>query len=338
MSIWNFIQNQLLGMAWLNDVIGLGLQKAGLDITTRWGGSVQFFLYDTLKITILLCVLIFIISYIQSYFPPERSKQILGKYHGIWANTLGALLGTVTPFCSCSSIPLFIGFTRAGLPLGVTFSFLISSPMVDLGSLVLLMSIFGAKVAIVYVVAGLLIAIIGGTILEKFHLEKYIEADVSRKSCCCCCKQEQSIPETVIENRWKYAGNETKDIFKSVFPYILLGVGIGAFIHNWIPANWVETVLGGKNPFGVILGVIVGTPMYADIFGTIPVAEALLGKGALLGTILAFMMAVTTLSLPSIIMLRKVMKTPLLVIFTGTCVLGIIIVGYLFNIFQYLFI
>ena len=337
MSIWNFIQNQLLGMAWLNDVIGLGLQKAGLDITTRWGGSVQFFLYDTLKITILLCVLIFIISYIQSYFPPERSKQILGKYHGIWANTLGALLGTVTPFCSCSSIPLFIGFTRAGLPLGVTFSFLISSPMVDLGSLVLLMSIFGAKVAIVYVVAGLLIAIIGGTILEKFHLEKYIEADVSRKSCCCCCKQEQSIPETVIENRWKYAGNETKDIFKSVFPYILLGVGIGAFIHNWIPASWVETVLGGKNPFGVIFGVIVGTPMYADIFGTIPVAEALLCKGALLGTILAFMMAVTTLSLPSIIMLRKVMKTPLLVIFTGTCVVGITIVGYLFNIFQQFF-
>ena len=199
------------------------------------------------------------------------------------------------------------------------------------------MSIFGAKVAIVYVVAGLLIAIIGGTILEKFHLEKYIEADVSRKSCCCCCKQEQSITETVIENRWKYAGNETKDIFKSVFPYILLGVGIGAFIHNWIPASWVETVLGGKNPFGVIFGVIVGTPMYADIFGTIPVAEALLGKGALLGTILAFMMAVTTLSLPSIIMLRKVMKTPLLVIFTGTCVVGITIVGYLFNIFQQFF-
>ena len=334
MSIWNFIQNQLLGMAWLNDVIGLGLQKAGLDITTRWGGSVQFFLYDTLKITILLCVLIFIISYIQSYFPPERSKRILGRYHGIWANTLGALLGTVTPFCSCSSIPLFIGFTRAGLPLGVTFSFLISSPMVDLGSLVLLMSIFGAKVAIVYVVAGLLIAIIGGTILEKLHLEKYIEAEVSKKPCCCCCKQEQVIPETVIENRWKYAGNETKDIFKSVFPYILLGVGIGAFIHNWIPSAWVETILGGKNPFGVILGVIAGTPMYADIFGTIPVAEALLGKGAQLGTILAFMMAVTTLSLPSIIMLRKVMKTPLLVIFTGICVAGIIIVGYIFNIFQ----
>lgn len=338
MSIWNFIQNQLLGMAWLNDVIGLGLQKAGLDINSRWGGSIQFFLYDTLKITILLCVLIFIISYIQSYFPPERSKRILGRYHGIWANTLGALLGTVTPFCSCSSIPLFIGFTRAGLPLGVTFSFLISSPMVDLGSLVLLMSIFGAKVAIVYVVAGLLIAIIGGTILEKLHLEKYIETEVSKKSCCCCCKQEQAIPEIVIENRWKYAGNETKDIFKSVFPYILLGVGIGAFIHNCIPAAWVETILGGKNPFGVILGVIAGTPMYADIFGTIPVAEALLGKGAQLGTILALMMAVTTLSLPSIIMLRKVMKTPLLVIFTGTCVAGITIVGYLFNIFQSLFI
>lgn len=333
MNIWNFIQNQILGMEWLNRVIGTGIEKIGIDTSTRLGGSVQFFLYDTLKITILLCVLIFIISYIQSYFPPERSKRILGRYHGIWANTLGALLGTVTPFCSCSSIPLFIGFTRAGLPLGVTFSFLISSPMVDLGSLVLLMSIFGAKVAIVYVIAGLVIAILGGTLIEKLHMEKYVEdfiyksnADVLRES-----------SEMSRKEQTKYAYEQMSETFKKVFPYILIGVAIGAFIHNWIPEKWVETMLGNKNPFGVILAVAVGTPMYADIFGTIPVAEALLGKGALLGTILAFMMAVTTLSLPSLIMLRKAIKLPLLALFVTICVAGITLVGYLFNIFQQLF-
>ncbi len=333
MNIWNFIQNQILGMEWLNRTIGAGLEKAGIDTATRLGGSAQFFLYDTLKITLLLCVLIFIISYIQSYFPPERSKRILGRYHGLWANTLGALLGTVTPFCSCSSIPLFIGFTRAGLPLGVTFSFLISSPMVDLGSLVLLMSVFGAKAAVVYVIAGLAIAILGGGLIEKLRMEKYVEefiyksnADVLNESA-----------EMHRKERLKYAYEQMCETFRKVFPYILIGVAIGAFIHNWIPEKWVEMMLGNKNPFSVILVVAAGTPMYADIFGTIPVAEALLGKGALLGTILAFMMAVTTLSLPSIIMLRKAVKPRLLALFVAICAAGIALVGYLFNIIQQLF-
>ena len=328
--IWNFIQNQLLGMLWLNELIGWGLTSVGVDTTSRLGGTVQFFLYDTVKITILLCVLIYIISFIQSYFPPERSRAILGRYSGIWANTLAALLGTVTPFCSCSSIPLFIGFTRAGLPLGVTFSFLISSPMVDLGSLVLLTSIFGAKVAVAYVVIGLVLAIVGGTLIEKLKMERYVEDFVLHA-------KAANVPESsamTTQDRFAYAKDQMYDTFKKVFPYILIGVGIGAFIHNWIPSSYVEAVLGGKNPFGVILSVLAGTPMYADIFGTIPVAQALLSKGAQLGTVLAFMMAVTTLSLPSMLMLRKAVKPRLLALFFGICVGGIILIGYLFNIFQ----
>lgn len=341
MGVWNFIQDQVLGMNWLNRVIGSMLRSCGVDITEKWGGTLQFFLYDVIKITILLCVLIFVISYIQSYFPPERSKRILGRFHGIWANTLGALLGTITPFCSCSSIPLFIGFTRAGLPLGVTFSFLISSPMVDIGSLVLLTGVFGAKVAVIYTLAGLVIAIAGGTLLEKLHMEKFLDSTVEKKKscCCCCCGGGKNEPEEKShQSRWQFALNETRGTAKKVFPYILLGVAIGAFIHNWIPETWVENILGGRNPFGVILAVFAGTPMYADIFGTIPVAEALLGKGAQLGTVLSFMMAVTTLSLPSIIMLRKVMKPLLLGLFVGICVLGIILVGYFFNLFQHIFV
>ncbi len=331
MNLWSFIQSQVLGMDWLNHMIGALLEKIGVDITGKWGGALKFFLYDVMKITVLLCVMIFIISYIQSYFPPERSKKILGRYHGVWANILGALLGTITPFCSCSSIPLFIGFTRAGLPLGVTLSFLISSPMVDLGSLVLLTSIFGVKVAAIYTVAGLAVAVAGGTLLEKLGLQKFLEAMTEeRKCCCCCCSGGEKVSQSRVQSAWR----EMTATLKKVFPYILLGVAVGAFIHNWIPERWIGTALGGKNPFGVILAVAAGTPLYADIFGTIPVAEALLGKGAQLGTILAFMMAVTTLSLPSMIMLRKVMKVQLLCLFIGTCVLGIIIVGYLFNAFQ----
>ena len=298
--MWNFIQDQVLGMKWLNEVMGKGVSLLGLDTASRWGGSVQFFLYDTVKITVLLCVLIFGISYVQSYFPPERSRRILGRFHGIWANIIGALLGTVTPFCSCSSIPLFIGFTSAGLPLGVTFSFLISSPMVDLGSLVLLMSIFGTKVAIVYVVMGLVIAVTGGTLIEKLHMEPYVEEFIRSAS-----SVDIESPALTQKERLIYAKDQVVSTFKKVFPYILLGVGIGALIHNWIPESWITAVLGSRNPLGVVLAAVIGVPMYADIFGTIPVAEALLGKGALLGTVLAFMMAVTTLSLPSLIMLRK---------------------------------
>lgn len=330
MSVWSFIQNQILGMKWLNELIGSGLYALGIDVSGRIGGSIRFFIYDTVKITVLLCFLIFIISYIQSYFPPERSKRILGRFRGIGANTVSALLGTVTPFCSCSSIPLFIGFTGAGLPLGVTFSFLISSPMVDLGSIVLLMSIFGAKVALVYVAVGLVIAVAGGTIIEKLHMERYVESFILTAG-----SVDIESPTLTRRERVQYAADQVVSTFKKVFPYILVGVGIGSVIHNWIPQSWVEAVLGSSNPFGVILAVLVGVPMYADIFGTIPVAEALLAKGAQLGTVLSFMMAVTTLSLPSVIMLRKAVKPKLLALFIAVCTLGIIIVGYLFNVFQF---
>ena len=323
---WDFFQNQVLGMKWLNSLLGNGLSALGLDTANRWVGSVQFFLYDVIKITVLLCLLIFVISYVQSYFPPERSKKILGRFHGVGANIIAALLGTVTPFCSCSSIPLFIGFTSAGLPVGVTFSFLISSPMVDLGSLLLLMSIFGAKVAIIYVVFGLIVAVIGGTIIEKLHMERYVESFILKAG-----NVDITSPDLTKRDRVQYAKEQMLATFKKVFPYILIGVGIGAVIHNWIPEAWIAAVLGSNNPFGVVLATLIGVPMYADIFGTIPIAEALLGKGALLGSILAFMMAVTTLSLPSMIMLRKAVKPKLLALFIAICTVGIILVGYLFN-------
>lgn len=329
--IWEWIQNQILGMQWLRAMIGNGLSALGLDLTSRVGGSVWFFLYDIVKITILLCLLIFIISYIQSYFPPERSKKILGRFHGIGANIIAALLGTVTPFCSCSSIPLFMGFTSAGLPLGVTFSFLISSPMVDLGSLVLLMSIFGGKVAVVYVVLGLIVAVVGGTMIEKLHMEECVEEFIRTAP-----RIDIDAPSLARKDRLLYAKSQVETTFKKVFPYILVGVGIGAVIHNWIPKQWIELALGNRNPFGVILAVFVGVPMYADIFGTIPVAEALLAKGAQLGTILSFMMAVTTLSLPSMIMLRKAIDRKLLGVFVAICTVGIIVVGYIFNLLQYI--
>lgn len=330
---WDFFQGQILGMKWLNQLIGMLLNACGLDTSTRIGGSVQFFLYDTIKIMVLLGFLILLISYIQSYFPPERTKKILGRFHGIWANIIAALLGTVTPFCSCSSIPLFIGFTSAGLPLGVTFSFLISSPMVDLGSLVLLMSIFGWKVAVVYVVLGLVIAVIGGTLIEKMHLENQVEEFI-RNGHAIDVPQE----ELHFKDRIKYAWEQVVSTAKKVFPYVLIGVGIGAIIHNWIPEEWIIKTLGTGNPFGVIIATIAGIPMYADIFGTIPIAEALLAKGAQLGVVLSFMMGVTTLSLPSMIMLKKAIKPKLLGIFVVICTVGIIIVGYFFNVFQYLLI
>lgn len=327
--IGSFIMDQFLGMKWLNKLIAALLTAIGVDVESKIGGSLLFFLYDVLKITILLCVLIFIISYIQSYFPPERSKKIMGRFHGLGANCIAALLGTVTPFCSCSSIPLFIGFTSAGLPLGVTFSFLISSPMVDLGSLVLLMSIFGAKVAFIYVVLGLVIAIVGGSVIEKLHMENQVEEFIRNASAV-----DIDSPSLTQKERLVYAKDQVVETFKKVFPYILLGVAIGAVIHNWIPESMVVLVLGSNNPFGVILATVIGIPMYADIFGTIPIAEALLAKGAMLGTVLAFMMGVTTLSLPSMIMLKKAIKAKLLGVFIAICAIGIIVVGYLFNIFQ----
>lgn len=329
--MWTFIQDQILGMKWLSVLLGNLLNALGLDITGKLGGTIQFFIYDVIKIVVLLCTLIFIINYIQSYFPPERTKKILGRFHGIGANIIAALLGTVTPFCSCSSIPLFIGFTSAGLLLGVTFSFLISSPMVDLGSLVLLMSIFGAKVAIVYVVLGLVIVVAGGTLIEKLHLENQVEEFIRNAK-----QIDMPQEELTVKDRLKYAADQVAETFKKVFPYILVGVGIGAFIHNWIPEDLVVRFLGNGNPFGVIIATIAGVPMYADIFGCIPIAEALLAKGAKLGVVLSFMMGVTTLSLPSIIMLKKAIKPKLLGIFIAICTVGIIIVGYFFNAIQYL--
>lgn len=331
--MWTFIQEQILGMKWLNVLIGNMLNTLGLDTTEKIGGTVQFFIYDVIKIVVLLCTLIFIISYIQSFFPPERTKKILGKFHGTLANIIAALLGTVTPFCSCSSIPLFIGFTSAGLPLGVTFSFLISSPMVDLGSLVLLMSIFGAKVAIVYVVLGLVMAVAGGTLIEKLHLENQVEEFIRNA-------KQIDVPqeELTVKDRLKYSAEQVVGTIKKVFPYILIGVGVGAFIHNWIPQDLIVRFLGNGNPFGVILATIAGVPMYADIFGCIPIAEALLAKGAKLGVVISFMMAVTTLSLPSMIMLKKAIKPKLLGVFIAICTVGIIVVGYFFNAIQYLII
>lgn len=330
-TAWLFFQDQILGMQWLKALVGQGLAAAGLSTDSMLGGALQFFIYDTIKIFVLLSVLIFGISYIQSYFPPERTKRILGRFHGIGANSVAALLGTVTPFCSCSSIPIFMGFTSAGLPVGVTFSFLISSPMVDLGSLVLLMSIFGARVAVVYVLLGLVIAVIGGTVIEKLKMDRYVEDFI------------KNAPHIEVEgrkltrrDRVLYAKEQLLGTIRKVAPYILIGVGIGALIHNVVPQAWVERVLGGDNLFAVILATLVGVPMYADIFGTIPVAESLLFKGAGLGTILSFMMAVTTLSLPSMIMLKKAVKPRLLGTFIAICIIGIVVVGYFFNAIQFL--
>lgn len=329
--MWTLIQDEILGMKWLNRLIGHMLSFFGLNTENRIGGSIQFFLYDTIKIMVLLAVLILIISYIQSYFPPERSKIILGRFTGLGARIVAALLGTVTPFCSCSSIPLFIGFTSAGLPLGVTFSFLISSPMVDLGSLVLLMSIFGWKVAVVYVILGLVIAVAGGTLIEKLRLEDQVQ-DFIRNGKAIDLPQE----ELHCRDRLKYAWEQVVSTAKKVAPYVLIGVGIGAFIHNWIPEEFIIKLLGTGNPLGVVIATIAGVPMYADIFGTIPIAEALLAKGAQLGVVLSFMMGVTTLSVPSMIMLRKAIKPKLLGVFVAICTVGIIIVGYFFNAIQFL--
>ena len=328
--MWQFINEQIIGMRWLSDLIGALLSSMGLDVESRFGSALRFFLYDVVKITFLLCLLVFLISFVQSFFPPERSKRILGRFDGVGANIVAALLGTVTPFCSCSSIPIFIGFTKAGLPLGVTFSFLISSPMVDLASLILLMSIFGIKIAVAYVLLGLVIAVAGGTLIEKLKMEDqladFVKVDRNRPGV--------EIPELKFKDRVAHSKDQTVSTLKKVFLYIVAGVAVGAVIHNWVPEEWIENVLGRHDPFGVILATIVGVPVYADIFGIIPVSEALLGKGALLGTVLSFMMAGTTLSVPSLVMLRRVVKPKLFSVFMGVCILGIVIVGYVFNSLQ----
>ena len=332
MGLFSWLNNHLLKMEWLHTLIRLLVESVfGLDMQSRIGGSVHFFIYDVIKIFILLSVLIFGISYIQSFFPPERTRRILGHFDGISANILGALLGTVTPFCSCSSIPLFIGFTNAGLPLGVTFSFLISSPLVDLASVLLLASIFNWRIAGAYVLVGLILAILGGTAIGKAKLEKYVEPFVFGTAALDAPDQTLTVKERLV-----FAKDQVAAIIKKVWLYILIGVGIGAAIHNWIPETVIEYILGGKNPFSVLLATIVGIPMYADIFGTLPIAEALVTKGVGTGTALAFMMAVTAMSLPSLILLKKVVKTKLLAIFTGIVAVGIVLIGYLFNAFAHL--
>lgn len=332
MFIFSWMNDQLLKMNWLSDLVRSLVENVfGLDTSDRLGGSIHFFIYDVIKIFILLSILIFAISYIQSFFPPERTRKILGNFKGTTANLIGALLGTVTPFCSCSSIPLFIGFTSAGLPIGVTFSFLISSPLVDLASVLLLASIFNWRIAIAYVVVGLILAVIGGTIISKAKLEKYVEPFVFGN------KMAEAAQESMTtEDRISFAKGQVADIVKKVWLYVLIGVGIGAAIHNWIPESVISAVLGQDKWYSVILATVVGVPMYADIFGTLPIAEALVLKGVGIGTALAFMMAVTALSLPSMILLKKVVKTKLLVIFAGIVTTGILIIGYVFNAYGYL--
>ncbi len=332
MNVFEWLNNQLLKMDWLSALVKLLVERVfGLGTEERLGGSIHFFIYDVVKIFILLSVLIFVISYIQSYFPPERTRKILGRYDGFFANLLGALLGTVTPFCSCSSIPLFIGFTSAGLPIGVTFSFLISSPLVDLASVLLLASIFNWKIALAYVLVGIILAVIGGTIISKAKLEKYVESFVFNNK---MLDAEQE--ELTKRDRLSFAKDQVSSIIKKVWLYILIGVGIGAAIHNWVPEPVITAVLGQDKWYSALLATIVGVPMYADIFGTLPIAEALVSKGVGIGTALSFMMAVTALSLPSMIMLEKVVKTKLLGIFAGIVTLGIMVIGYVFNIFGYL--
>lgn len=325
-SFFSFISDQVLGMEWLDFIIAQLLSLFNLDINTKIGGSIHFFIYDTIKILLLLSVSIFVISYIQSYLSPEKTKEILSRYKGITANFIGALLGTLTPFCSCSSIPIFIGFTSAGLPIGVTFSFLISSPLVDMGAFVLLTSIFGFKIAIIYVIAGVLLAVIGGTIIDKMKLENYIEKHMDSSN-----DMIFKMPKITKKNRIIYAKNQTISTFKSVFLYVLIGVFVGSIIHNWIPQDFIQGILGNGNKLSVIIATLVGIPIYADTFGTISIAEVLYLKGIGIGTILSFMMAVTTLSLPSIIMLRRAVKNRLLITFVSIVVIGIVIIGYGFN-------
>lgn len=326
-----FFQDQILGMRWLNELIGSILTSIGLNIDEKIGGMLHFFIYDSIKISILLSVLIYIISYIQSYFPPEKTKKILGRFYGIWANILGALLGTVTPFCSCSSIPIFMGFTSAGLPLGVTFSFLISSPMVDLGALILLMSIFGWKVAVLYVIAGLIISVVGGRLIEKLGMDDQVADFIKQTD-----NVDVGFVSLTVKDRRNFAKEQVIETVKKVSIYIFVGVATGSVIHNVIPEHWIQYILGDHNFYSVPLATVVGVPMYADIFGTIPIAESLLLKGAGLGTVLSFMMAVTTLSLPSMIMLSKAVKRKLMIVFVAIVTVGIISVGFMFNIFSFL--
>lgn len=325
--MFEFFIKQVLGMKWLADLVqDIMVNVFKLDLQEKIWGSLHFFVYDTIKILILLFVLVFIIAYIQSYFPPERTKKILSRFNGILGNKIAALLGTVTPFCSCSSVPIFIGFTRAGLPLGLTFSFLISSPLVDLGSMLMLMSFFGEKFAVAYVLLGLGLAVIGGLMISSLKMEDHIKSYNGNV------RELYSESENFTQKqRLNYAKSDTVIIVKNVYKYVLMGVGIGAIIHNWVPKEFILAILGPDNPYGVLIATIIGIPIYADLFGALPIAEALYLAGVPSGTILALMMGITALSLPSMIMLSNVLKPKLLGVFIGIVTIGIIIIGYTFN-------
>ncbi len=325
--MFEFFIKQVLGMKWLADLVqDIMVNVFKLDLQEKIWGSLHFFVYDTIKILILLFVLVFIIAYIQSYFPPERTKKILSRFNGILGNKIAALLGTVTPFCSCSSVPIFIGFTRAGLPLGLTFSFLISSPLVDLGSMLMLMSFFGEKFAVAYVLLGLGLAVIGGLMISSLKMEDHIKSYNGNV------RELYSESENFTQKqRLSYAKSDTVIIVKNVYKYVLMGVGIGAIIHNWVPKEFILAILGPDNPYGVLIATIIGIPIYGDLFGALPIAEALYLAGVPSGTILALMMGITALSLPSMIMLSNVLKPKLLGVFIGIVTIGIIIIGYTFN-------
>ncbi len=324
-----WFNDQFLKMQWLYDgVEWLVVNVFGLSLNDRIGASIHFFIYDVIKIYILLVVIVYGISYIQSYFPPERTREALKNVKGLFGNFLGALFGTLTPFCSCSSIPLFIGFTNAGLPLGVTFSFLICSPLVDIASVLLISSFFGVRIAMIYVLTGMTLAIVGGWVIGSLKMEKHVEPFVYNNVMVQLDEQKLTRKE-----RHQFSVEQALDIFKKTWVYVIVGVAIGAAIHNWIPEQWILLVLGQDKWYSVLLATAVGIPMYASLFGTLPIATALVAKGVGIGTVLAFMMSVTVLSLPSIIMLKNVVKTKLLILFVTYVSLGILLIGYVFNIF-----
>jgi uncharacterized membrane protein YraQ (UPF0718 family) len=319
---------------WLENLITLLVEGVfGLDVHSKLGSSVHFFFYDVIKIIILLGIMIFAISYIRSYFSPEKTKKILSKFKGIKGNFIASLLGIVTPFCSCSSVPLFIGFVEGGVPLGLTFSFLITSPIVNEAAFTILLASFGWKLAVVYVVTGVIVGVFGGALIGKLKMEKYVEGYVYEMK-----SADVVIEEMTQKDRLHFALDNMKDILKRIWIYLLIGIGIGAAIHGWVPEDFLSKYAGPDNPFAVIVGVIAGIPHFSNAMGTIPIAQALIGKGVGIGTALSFMMAVTALSLPEMILLRKVIKPKLIGVFVVIVGVGIILTGYLFNLIGHLII
>ncbi|MBM7853917.1 uncharacterized membrane protein YraQ (UPF0718 family) [Desulfohalotomaculum tongense] len=313
--------------AWLDYLMRLLVTEVfGLSMDSRLGSSVHFFFYDTVKIIILLGIMIFAISYIRSYFPPERTKKILTRFGGVKGNIMASLLGIVTPFCSCSSVPLFIGFVEAGIPLGVTFSFLITSPIVNEAAFAILLGTFGVKIAAVYVAAGVLLGVLGGIVIGRMKMEKEVEDYVYKLKV-----GEAEIQEMTVQERIDFALNNVKDILRRIWLFLFIGIGLGAAIHGYAPEAILARYAGPDNPLAVFVATILAIPLYSNALGTIPIAEALINKGVGIGTALAFMMATTALSAPEMILLRKVIKPRLIANFVLITGIGIVIVGYLFN-------